>query len=323
MSEKPQRDGIFVAWIHENSRSSGLAEALGLDPVFMPWASPHHNLPMTVFGWFRSALRTLRSVRRVAPGGMVAVMTPPPWTVLVTVLAARQGVRVVVDMHSGARDAPQWRWSWRLLQWLLRRRVDAVVVTNEEILEGGRLGGCRPVVIVDPSLIGAPQETDRTHTAKEPIYGVFPASGAYDEPIGELAAAAEMLDGATIKVTGHPPEWINESALEVTGFLSKGAYEDLLSGASFVLALTTAPATNQRAASEATQRGIPVVCSDTTMLRSTYDGAGVFVTNEARSIVEGIRSLLADRDSYVQGAIGTRRRLRTQALDGIDSLNSP
>lgn len=317
----PSRPGVFISWINEFSRSEGLARALGIEALFMTWARPRQPKLTKLMGWLRSGMVTWRTVRQQPEGALVVLMVPPIWSPLVAMLARPRGVRLVFDMHSGARDAPKWAWSWPILQWMMRR-VDAVVVTNMEILDGAQMGSCRPVVIIDPTLAADAKEPEPV-SPEVPLYGVFPASGDHDEPIDALADAADILQGEVeIAVTGRPPERVHNRNLRITGYLDVADYRKLLNGASFVLALTTQPATNQRAASEAVQRGIPVVCTDTTMLRATYGGAAVFVQNDTESLVQGIRQVLADRDKLVDAMPLLVRRLRAESRAGVEQLMS-
>lgn len=314
------REGVFIAWIDENSRSMSFARALGIPVVLMPWSVPRQAKWTTVRGWIRSSWVTWRRVRALPPGSLAVVMVPPIWAPMVAVAARRRGVTLALDMHSGARDGSRWAWSWPLLQRLMRRWTAAVVVTNTEILDGGDLGRCRTVVIVDPSLA---ESTDLVtpSTPTDPPYCVFPASGEDDEPIDELAAAASVLqDDLIIRVTGRPPDRVKDSDLDVTGFLTTEDYDTMLNGASFVLALTTAPATNQRAASEAVRRGTPVVCSDTAMLRSVYGEAAIFVENTSDALVAGMRQMLQERDRRAACIPAVINRLRRDAVSGVQEI---
>lgn len=314
------RDGAFIAWIYVSSRSRGLAKALGIEPYLHEWAVARQPKLQKIKGWFKSGWETWTTVRRQPSGALVVVMVPPIWAPMIAIAARPKGVRLAIDMHSGARDGPKWAWSWPLLQWLMRTHLDAVVVTNTEILDGGNIGNCRMVVIVDPTLATIEGEIAPSEPTL-PAYGVFPASGDHDEPIDELADAADLLgDEVIIKVTGRPPERVAGRRLELMGFLTNDEYMANLEGASFVLALTTAPATNQRAASEAVQRGTPIVCSDTKMLRVTYEGAAEFVDNTPESMAAGIRNLLAHREERAGEVPAVADRLRAQARAGVKEL---
>ena len=56
-----------VAWVDHNPRSAGLADALGCEVTFMPWARNGQSLPRAALGWCRSAWATHRTVRGLAP----------------------------------------------------------------------------------------------------------------------------------------------------------------------------------------------------------------------------------------------------------------
>jgi hypothetical protein len=314
------RPGVFIAWIHENSRSTSFARALGIRAELMPWAVPRQAKWTTIRGWVRSSRVTWTRVRSLPPGALAVIMIPPIWAPIVAAMARRRGVRLVFDMHSGARDGTRWAWSWPLLQWLMRRSADAVVVTNMEILDGADLGGCRPVVIVDPTLAAGVEAVVPSRPEGQP-YCVFPASGEDDEPIDALAAAAaEMAGELKVVVTGRPPDRVKGSHLEITGYLSTDDYDSVLNGAWFVLALTTSPATNQRAASEAVQRGTPVVCSDTSMLRSVYGEAAVYAPNTPEGLTAAMRQMISERDARAARIPEVVEDLRRDARRGVETI---
>ena len=102
-SSPPRRDGAFIAWIYVSSRSRGLAKALGIEAFLCEWAVSRQPKLQTIKGWFRSGWLTWTTVRAQPPGALVVVMVPPIWAPLIAVLARPKGVRLVVDMHSGAR----------------------------------------------------------------------------------------------------------------------------------------------------------------------------------------------------------------------------
>jgi glycosyltransferase involved in cell wall biosynthesis len=152
-------------------------------------------------------------------------------------------------------------------------------------------------------------------------YVLFPASGEADEPIDAVAEAAAVLAGEVdIVVTGRQPARVAGGALQLTGFVSREEYRDLLVGAALVLALTTREATNQRAACEALQSGRPLVCSSTRMLRETYDGAAVFTAPDRDALVAAIREGLARREELRKAIPAVVERLRAQAVAGVERL---
>jgi glycosyltransferase involved in cell wall biosynthesis len=308
-------------WIDHNSRSEGMARAIGADLLSAPWSHPRQPKLTKLGAWSRSTVATVRRVRALPPGALVVVMAPPVFAPLAALVARRRGVALAIDMHSGALDDPKWSWSLPLMRRLLRR-ADAVIATTPEILEGVELDGER-VFIVDPTLAGTP--ADRAGSADGPArprpYVLFPASGEVDEPIDAVAEAAERLQGEIdIVVTGRQPARLAGSALQLTGFVSAAEYRRLLAGATLVLALTTREATNQRAACEALQYGRPLLCSATRMLRETYYGAALFTTSDADAILAGIREGIRRQDELRAAIPGVVARLREQARAGAARL---
>jgi glycosyltransferase involved in cell wall biosynthesis len=311
---------------HHSTRSEGLARALGAELLASPWSYPRQPRTVKLVAWARSGIATLRRVRRMPRGALVVVMAPPVFGPLVSHLSRRRGVTLAIDMHSGALDDPKWRWSFPLMRRLLRR-ADAVIVTTPEVLRGVDLPGTEVVTIVDPTLAADAQPTTPRpqRGSGGPMrprqYVLFPASGEADEPIDAVAEAATVLAGEVdIVVTGRQPARVAGGALQLTGFVSREEYRDLLECAALVLALTTREATNQRAACEALQSGRPMVCSATRMLRATYDGAAVFTAPDRDAIVAAIREGLARREELRKAIPAVVERLRVQAVAGVERL---
>jgi glycosyltransferase involved in cell wall biosynthesis len=325
-AERTGRPALFVMWVDHNTRSEGLARALDADLLRTPWSHPRQPKVTKLAAWMRSGLATLRRVRALPPDSLVVVMAPPVFAPLVSLLARRRDVALAIDMHSGALDDPKWRWSFPLMRRLLRR-ADAVIATTPEVFQGLGFPKTETVFIVDPTLAALPESHNAAPAAAagEPVrprpYVLFPASGEVDEPIDAVADAAARLAGEIdVVVTGRQPARLEQSALQLTGFVSAAEYRRLMTGATLVLALTTREATNQRAACEALQFGRPLLCSSTRMLRETYGGAAVFAAPTAEAIVAGIREGLARQDELRAGIPAVVTRLRDQARTGVARL---
>lgn len=310
--------GVVLSWIPFHGRSEGLAEGLGLPAVWMPWAGAG-SPAATAVGYLRSAARTVRVVLALPRGALVVVMCPPVFAVLVAVLAGRvRGVRVVADLHSGALNDPRWAWSRGLLRWCAAR-CSGLVVTNLALLEGSGLTG-RPVVVLhDPptSLVPGGRLPD---LGDRPLV-VFPASGAADEPLSELVAAARLLgDRATVVVTGRHPALADEPAVRLPGFLDTEVYAQLLARADVVLALTTREATMQRAGYEALELGRPLVCSDTAVLREAFGSAAVFTAADPQSLADAVLRALADGERLSAATTALRDRMHADTTAALGRL---
>jgi hypothetical protein len=310
---------VVISWIAHHGRSVVLADALGGRAEFMPWAHARGSKRTTLLGWFRSAGRTWRLVRDLAPGSVVVTMVPPVFAPL-TALAAARRVRVVIDAHSGAFNDPTWRWSHGLVRWAARR-CGALIVTNTALVEGMDLRGVRVLVAHNP-IAPPPPPLPSPPPGNGRPYVVFPCSGALDEPLGAVSAAARELAGEVeIRVTGRVDAARVAPAID-TGFLSAADYDRVLRGASAVLALTTREATMQQSAYEALGLGLPIVASSTQALRGALDGAAVYVDDDGPSLAAGIRQAVAEGPALRQAVARTARELSAVTEAALDQVRA-
>ena len=87
--------------------------------------------------------------------------------------------------------------------------------------------------------------------------------------------------------------------IKLTGFLSKATFEQLLCNANVVLGLTTRDNVQLSVANEAVSAGRPMALSNTTVLRSLFSEAAVFVdTLNPLSIKAGVAQLIANQEIY-------------------------
>lgn len=317
------RECLVVAWIRHNARSKALAERLEAPVVFMPWAWPGQPLTATLVGWLRSAHATFTAVRSLAPGALVVVQAPPVFAPLTARLAiAGRRASLVLDAHSGAFNDRRWRWSLPFLRAVIRRSA-GVIVTNRELVSA--IGPIEvPLLVLHDPLTDRRDSVSHVATGQRP-YVVFPASGSWDEPLDAVLGAAKLLRGRVdIFITGDN-KVSSASAAHLTGFLPEPEYRRLLERAGAVLALCSRDATMQRAAYEALELGLPVVCSSTRVLREALDRAAVYVENEALSIAAGIEEALARRSELQrEGAtvLGAMRKHSDHVVDQLRSLGA-
>jgi glycosyltransferase involved in cell wall biosynthesis len=310
----------IVSWIRHHPRSRDLAQALGAQAVYMPWAWHGQSPARTLLGWFRSGLMTWRVVRSLPSGSVVVAMAPPVFCPLVGLSAAwGRGVHLAIDLHSGGLNDARWRWSFGLMRWAVRR-AEAVIVTNPDLLQGHDTGSTPVLVIQDPFWVDKRPEVGPAPMSGRP-YAVFPASGASDEPIVALGEAAALLrERVEVVVTGDRPPQGETPGLRFTGFLPVGEYQSLMAHATVVLALTTREATMQRAAYEGLQLGRPLVCSDTGVLRRVLADAAICVENTGPAIAAGITEAMARGDQLKAAGAAVQATIRADSERGLAAL---
>ena len=282
--------GLFVSWAPFSRRSRSLADAFDLELEFVssPWPKRPLFVPLK-YPW--QAARTVAKV--ASTGGELWVMHPPTPALLIVGLAA--GLRrrpLVVDMHTVAFYAPEWRLARRFELPLLRRAA-AVVVTNERLAAEVRSWGARAVVLPDP-LPPVPPAAALAAGAGDDVTVV--ATFSSDEPLGLLPTVAERLPDIRIAVTGASRGklvgW--PSNLRCTGFLSDARYWSQLAASRVVVVLTTRPDTLLSGGYEAMVLGRPLVTSDHAALREYFGDAAVYARADADALVEAVTAALAD-----------------------------
>lgn len=277
----------MVSWIHHHGRSAALARHLGLIPVWTPGWARERPAPLR---YLTAAVRTC--VALLPSRGPVIVMLPPLPALLV-VLVARPGrrTRLVADLHGGV-FLGKWSRVLGLTLRLLRGR--AAIVTNEAQASTCRQAGVTTFVLDDPL------ELPETPAEEDPSGEYVLAALSYDpdEPVAEILQAAAASPDTAFVLSGSPPPAVRRSApgnVVFSGFVSRTRFVELLRGSAVVLALTTEENTMQRAAYEALEHVVPVVTSDTRVLRKYFGDAAVYARPTAGSIGPAVAEALRRR----------------------------
>jgi glycosyltransferase involved in cell wall biosynthesis len=241
-------------------------------------------------------------VRALAFSRRPVIVVLPPLPALLVVLASggRRRAPLLADMHSGAFLDPRWR---RVLKPTLRLLRDhAAIVTNENLTSACLRAGVQTFVLDDPL---EPAETPAAAAVGSDRYVLVVLSYASDEPVREILEAVAGQPGTRFVLSGAAPDPIRRSAprnASFSGFVSRDEFIGLLRGSSVVVALTRQPDTMQRAAYEALEHIVPVVTSDTEVLRRYFGDAAVYAATTPASISIAIHDAL-DRNQEL------RRRL--------------
>ncbi len=294
---------LFIVWgpPSHGPRTKVFARALGIEPVFV-YSTTRRGLLIAPWKYAYQAVATLLLLRRRRPT-VVFVQSPPSFAPLVVWLyTAIVGGRFLVDAHSGAFDSRVWaRPAW--LHRFVARRAVATVVTNEHHRDLLSAQGARAVIIRDvPTtfVLGSPPDLDDGFRIM--AVNTF----APDEPVGELVAAAAELPTVSFYLTGDParPGFVAPAVIppnvHFTGFLPDDEYFGLMHACDAVLCLTTREHTMQRGACEALSMGVPIVTSDTALLRTYFRRGTVHVRSDRAAIRRGVAAMVADHERLAQ-----------------------
>ncbi len=297
--------GVFVSWAPFSRRTETLAQAFDLDLTFLktPWPKRPWTTPVK-YPW--QAVRTVRELDARDPGELW-VMDPP--SLLVAIAggwAGRHRAPLVVDMHTVAFFAREWRYL-RPLEAPALRAAAAVVVTNEGLAREVRGWGARAFVLPDP-LPAVPAGVGGLADPVDPGLVTVVATYSKDEPLELLPAVAESLPQLRFAVTGAPRGDLGRwpANLTPTGFLSDREYWRQLARSAVVVVLTTRPATLLSGGYEAVALGRPLVTSDHAVLRDYFGQAALYAPADSRQLSAAVGEAVARGSELAEGIVALR-----------------
>lgn len=314
--------GVFISWVKYHGRSEDLSAALGMPALYV--TSQRSSLLLRYLSQSRKTWAQLRALRP-----RVIVVMQPPAVAMVPVLlyASLTRARVVADLHTGAVIGRRWGWSLRPLLLLLRRR-HAAVVTNADLARLCRARGVTTFVVDDlpygPSfdLHASPPPAFQVSSEE---YVLVPLSYADDEPLAELMAAARACRDYTFIFTGRAPANLKESAprnVNFAGYVTNEEYIRLVMGCAAIAALTTRPATMQRAGYEALVAGKPLVTSGHSVLRNYFGDAATYSSIDHSDLDSAFREALSN-GSRLRAEMVTLKAVRTtEAQVAVSALDA-
>jgi glycosyltransferase involved in cell wall biosynthesis len=129
------------------------------------------------------------------------------------------------------------------------------------------------------------------------------------------------MSDVQIYVTGNykrakiVPEEYKE--VKFTGFVPQVEYVKLLNSVDAIMTLTTRENTMQRGGSEAISVAKPLITSNTFMLKEYFISGTVFVDNNTKSIIEGVKELRNNYQNYSNGILEMREKRKNSFEDSI------
>ncbi|MFJ5961872.1 hypothetical protein ACIQH9_02350 [Pseudarthrobacter oxydans] len=282
---------IFVSWTRENGRSSDLAKALDAD-LFHVY--PKGNLLMR---YLASAVVSRRLIGSLGREQSAILMLPPaPLAIIARFVRGKAHVYNFYDLHTGFFYDPKWRWASYFSLRLMRGAK--AIVTNGNLAELCEEKGVRTHVLHDIL-------HQHKRAASPGPYIVCPVSYSNDEPIERLLTAAANMPQTSWLFTGSAPEDVRSIApsnVSFSGFLDDEAYDEVISNALIVVALTNRRDTMQRAGYEAIMRGVPVVTSDFEVLKCFFEDSAVYVAEGETDLEQRVELAIERRSAFAARA---------------------
>jgi glycosyltransferase involved in cell wall biosynthesis len=267
---------------------------------------------------------TMRIIRTHRPRVIVCQNPSIVLTVLLLVLRPVFGFRLAIDAHFGGVDAGNGsKAPQSLLDWC-NRSADLVIVTNPAHAQHIQRVGGSAFVCPDPLPDLSRYESEQLQTSPKQIFLV--CSYDRDEPFREVFDAVKALqdEGFRLLVSGNyrkaglSPE--DFPHVELLGFVSEADYYRHMLRSEIVIDLTENDNCLVCGAYEALAANKPLVLSDTTALRSYFQGGVVFTQNKAGEIAAALRIAYEQRNrlsSEARAWATESRRITATLLDAL------
>jgi len=294
---------LFIAWIKYQRRAASMQPYFGYKLKFVPTTIKIQKLKLV--DYIVKLLRTVWYLLKYRPP-ILWTQLPPTFLTNLAILykkVLRNKVVLIADCHNGVF----WgKWE-NYLNVNKLNKYDIVVVHNwtiKNIAINKGVDENKILILEDkpaqknPNDIVVPKKSDHPQV-------LMPCSFSVDEPVEMVFEAARKIPEIDILVSGSKER--GESLFDYSkkpdnvhliGYLSKKEYETTFLQSDLILGLTTEDHIQLSVANEATGFEIPMVISDTKLLRDLFNKGAVYVeTLNADSIATGIKEALQNLDS--------------------------
>ncbi len=305
--QKPKR-GEFVAWAAYQRRTVTVAEQLELDVRFYHYSWEENAKILKPISYIFKFIRTLSSWFAKRPKLVVVQLPPTPLLYAAAIYCKLTGAKYITDNHMAMLIQDSHWIKWPMARYLITKSAN-ILVHNKEMLNHTDILNIQPFVLRDPPpaivVDESVEEIAGVHI-KDTSYIIIPCSFGEDEPIEELLEAIRMTPDTLFFSTWFYeklPQSIKENApknLIFTGFLKEKEFSALFAHANGAIVLTTWTDVQPSGAQEAISLSVPLIISDAPSTRRLYQQGAIFVSNEAKSIAEGVQEALTKHDQYSQ-----------------------
>jgi hypothetical protein len=313
------RRGLILAWMPHSQRAESLGHSLGGEVMLL--ARPGFRRPASApFMYPVLVLRSIGILLATRPPWVIVVVPPVVAPLVIVPLCRLLGIRVAVDVHSGALLDRRWRWSVPLLR-LSVHFAGLAIVTLPSLVRRLSDKGVEILVVPDP----LPEIGSGGHVSQSPgkpplIVGI--CGWGDDEPIKALVDAVSGK-ACELRLTGRPRRRLKlPPNVRLTGFLDRVEYVRLLESADVIVVLTTRENTLLSGVWEALALGRPIVTSRTRAIEDTFQGQLTTVAPDPESIWQGIHHVIRSGPEAARAAVAVAQEFRIRSASAIAQLQA-
>jgi len=295
---------LFIAWVPFQRRSASMQVYFEYELYFLSLSFKGR--------WLRPLEYALKSIKTlwffiIRRPQIIWIQLPPTpllYLALFYRMLAFQEVLIVADCHN-ATFRPPWIKLPKVVSFL--NQCDIILVHSVQVKSQAREFGISDEVVhllEDPTNSITEVDSSALTSKLSHPWVLCPCSFNRDEPINEILNAARLAPEITFVLTGrfdrargiHDLTNIPDN-VKLTGFLPVSKFNALLLETDVVLGFTQLDGIQLSAAVEATAAGVPMLLSDTKLLRQLFYKGAVYVDSaNSSAIAQKCKQVLSDRD---------------------------
>lgn len=317
------KDTIWITWEYQ-VRNRNLSKAINV-----PLYEIIHETKTTLGRYIKSSIATVRLIKRRKPS---VVFHQSPSIVLAFLLTSLKpvfGYKIVVDVHNAGIKPGEGKYA--LLNALAKYsllRANLLIIHNETVRKLIPCDDSRIFILPDPLPDTYLINKDTIQMDKF-INILFICRWSADEPYEEVFKAAQILlntePNLRILITGKIPKHIQALELpkniRLLGFVETKEYNRRLATAHGAIALTTRTDSLNCAGYEAMAHEVPMILSDSPVLRNFFFRGYLFTQNTAPDIASNIKDLVAHRCELKEELAKHKRAYANQYAAKIKNFN--
>ena len=300
---------LWVSW-EVQRRNEGLAKEFECELLVANL--PGRGVIGRSFRYLFSSLITISRLISSRPSVVFAQCPSLLLGFLLEILRLIFRYQLILDFHNSALESAQRGGVIGTISRYLIRRASGVIVSNRELVKIVEEFSGEPLVLADPLPVLQNNADLSEHQDYQRPWVTFISSFAADEPFDQVVEAVGLLEkDITLFVTGNRvlgEKQLNKVLLQLedkhsdsvirrirarvilTGFISRNKYDTLISNSDLLIDLTTREGCLVCGAYEALAAGVPVVLSDTAILREKFAEGFYFSKNDSSSLLAVIEN---------------------------------
>jgi len=299
----------FYAWVSFQRRPVSMQSDFGYDLKFLKNTSKSKLLKP--IDYLLKGSRTVYNLIKDRPNELWIQLPPTPLlSIALLYKKINKKAVLIVDCHNGTF----WgKWK-KYLKTDQLNKCDLIIAHNSVIrdiaLELGVDGNKMMVLETKPAEKKITREVPAKTSDRPQV--LMPCSFNIDEPVEVVFDAAKQIPNVDILISGPSERGISRfdyskkpDNIKLLGYLSSEEYETTFRQSDIVLGLTTEYHIQLSVANEATGFEVPMVISDTKLLRELFYKGAIYVetlnaTSIASGIVEALDKKLVMREEVAQ-----------------------